>query len=76
MGRMRQMLNGEAMAAARMLSRREHSTLGEAVSRLARNGDQKSGTERLPVTGEFSMLGQRPGKQITSEDVYALLDED
>lgn len=76
MGRTTLSLDEEAVVAARELARREGLTLGEAVSRLVRRGAQQTVEERLPATGEFTLLGRRPGRQITSEDVYALLDED
>lgn len=57
MGRTTLMLDEEAVVAAREFARREQLTLGEAVSRLVRRGARMTTEERLPVTGEFSLLG-------------------
>lgn len=76
MGRTTLMLDEAAVIAARELARREKLTLGEAVSTLVHRGARVEVEDREPTTGEFSQLGRRPGRRLTSEQVYALMDED
>lgn len=75
MGRTTLMLDDVAVIAARELANRENLTLGEAVSKLVRRGTRVDVEDREPITGEFSQLGRRPGHQLTSEDVQALMDD-
>ena len=76
MGRTTLMLDEEAVVAARELARREHLSLGEAVSRLVLRGARIAAEERLPVVSEFAQLGRRPGRVVTSNDVHAVLEDE
>jgi hypothetical protein len=76
MGRTTLMLDEEAVVAARELARREHLSLGEAVSRLVLRGARIDAEERLPGVSEFAQLGRRPGRVVTSDDVHAVLEDE
>ena len=76
MGRTTLMLDEEAVVAARELARREHLSLGEAVSRLVRRGARIAAEERLPGVSEFAQLGRRPSRVVTSDDVHAVLEDE
>jgi hypothetical protein len=72
-------LDADVFAAARARAQRERLSLGEAVSRLVRDGLQATAQDRLspgaPPRSRYTVLPARD-EIITSEHVYHLMEQE
>jgi len=70
-------LDDDIFAYARERAKRERISIGQAISKLARDGDQlraASMGQPTPVTSKYALMPQR-GEIITTEHVHDLLNQ-
>ncbi|PJC15979.1 MAG: CopG family transcriptional regulator [Comamonadaceae bacterium CG_4_9_14_0_8_um_filter_57_21] len=71
-------LDDDIFAYARERAKREHISIGQAISKLARDGIQlraASMGQPTPVTSKYALLPRR-GEFITTEHVRDLMDQE
>ena len=71
-------LDDDIFAYARERAKRERISIGQAISKLARDGDQlraASMGQPAPVTSKYALLPRR-GEVITTEHVRDLMDQE